>query len=283
MRCFQSRRFAVLPVAFAVLCFALRARGGETLRPNLPDSLGAAYTLAWHDEFDGAALNLEEWRIRTGTRYASKNLAANVRVEGGCLKLDVKREAAGDSEYTSGGVISKREFQYGYYEARFRVPKGAGWHTSFWMMKNSSGQAGNRQEIDVCEQDSKDLKSYGMNLHTHFPGHKQRFKKRVPTPDLAADFHVWGCEFTPTEVRGYFDGKPVGVVPVEGFAHDLMSIWLTVVGWARLPWAPQLKIDDSMLPASADFDYVRFFERKADVPAGGAPASGVDAGKEAGR
>lgn len=264
MRPLLARLLPVTPIALTLLCLGVRPLGAEELRPNLPDALAGAYTLAWHDEFDGAALNLKEWQIRTGTRYASKNLAANVRVEGGCLKLDVKKEAAGDSEYTSGGVISKREFKYGYYEARFRVPKGAGWHTSFWMMKNSSGQTGNRQEIDVCEQDSKDLKSYGMNLHTHFPEHKQRFKKRVPTPDLAEGFHVWGCEFSPKEVRGYFDGKLVGVVPMEGFEHDVMSIWLTVVGWAKLPWAPQLKIDDALLPASADFDYVRFYERKTE-------------------
>ncbi len=130
-------------------------------------------------------------------------------------------------------------------------------------MKNSPGEGGNRQEIDVCEQDSKDLTSYGMNLHIHKPAHQGLAGRRVKTPNLAEDFHVWGCEFSPREIRNYFDGKLVGVTHVTSFQHDAMSIWLTTVGWSKLPWAPQLKIDDTALPATADFDYVRFFEKPA--------------------
>ena len=231
--------------------------------PNLPAPAAAGYTLAWQDEFDGDTLNAAEWNTRTGARFASENVPRNVSVGDGLLRLAVKKEKSGQLDYTAGGVISKREFKYGYYEARFRVPRGAGWHTSFWMMKNSPGQTGNRQEIDVVEQDSKDLTSYGMNLHMQHPKHVGLAGRRVKTPDLAADFHIWGCEFSPREIRSYFDGKLVGVTHVTSFQHDVMSIWLTTVGWANLPWAPQLKIDDRALPASADFDYVRFFTKPA--------------------
>ena len=233
------------------------------ISPTLPPEIAAGYTLAWHDEFDGEKLNAAEWNIRTGDRFASRNLPENVSVRDGLLRLAVKREKAGALEYTSGGVISKRECKYGYYEARYRVPRGAGWHTSFWMMKNTPGQTGNRQEIDVCEQDSKDLTSYSMNLHIQKPAHQGLAGRRVKTPDLAADFHICGCEFSPREIRYYFDGRLVGVTHVTSFQHDVMSIWLTTVGWSKLPWAPQLKIDDTALPASADFDYVRFFEKPA--------------------
>lgn len=229
--------------------------------PMLPREMAGGYTLTWRDEFDGDQLNTAEWNIRTGVRFASENTKANVSVDQGWLRLAVRKEKAGPPDYTAGGVISKKEFKYGYYEARFRVPRGAGWHTSFWMMKNTGGQTGNRQEIDVIEQDSKDLTSYGMNLHIQHPKHVGLAGRRVKTPNLADDFHVWGCEFTPREIRSYFDGKLVGVTHVTSFQHDVMSIWLTTVGWAKLPWAPQLKIDDSALPASADFDYVRFFTK----------------------
>jgi acyl-CoA thioesterase I len=249
--------------AVSLAAFAAIGASAADFSPMLPPERASGYTLSWHDEFDGGALNKAEWNIRTGVRFASANMPANVSVADGLLRLAVRKEEAPGAEYTSGGVISKREFKYGYYEARYRVPKGAGWHTSFWMMKNSPGGDGNRQEIDVCEQDSKDLKSYGMNLHTHKPTHKGLGGRRIKTPDLAADFHVWGCEFSPREIRTYFNGKLVGAMHATSFKHDTMSIWLTTVGWSKLPWAPQLKIDDSMLPASADFDYVRFFEKPA--------------------
>jgi acyl-CoA thioesterase-1 len=254
----------LLVIFLSTSCLAQTGTGRTAqIRPLLPQAVAAGYVLAWHDEFDGSALDKAEWKIRTGERFASDNTARNVSVGDGLLRLAVRKEKSGKSDYTAGGVISKREFKYGYYEARYRVPRGAGWHTSFWMMKNTPGGDGNRQEIDVCEQDSKELTSYGMNLHIHKPEHVGQAGRRVKTPDLSADFHVWGCEFSPREIRNYFDGKLVGVTHVTNFQHDVMSIWLTTVGWAKLPWAPQLKIDDSALPASADFDYVRFFEKPA--------------------
>ena len=60
-------------------------------------------------------------------------------------------------DYTAGGLISKPAFGHGYYEARLKMPKGRGWHTSFWMMQNGpkTGLDDRFQEIDVCEQDSR--------------------------------------------------------------------------------------------------------------------------------
>lgn len=235
--------------------------GAGEIKPLLPQGYGESYSLAWQDEFEGFMLDRKEWTARTGDRFASRNLAGNVDVSSGRLRLLVQKEKAGELDYTSGGVISKREFRYGCYEARFKAPPGAGWHTSFWLMKNTGRSTGNRQEIDICEHDSKDQTSYGANLHTHFPKHTGLAGRRISTPDLSKEFHTWTTEFTPREIRHYFEGKFVGMMHATGFAHDDMSIWLTTVGWSRLPWAPQLKIDDTQLPAYAEFEYVRFFTK----------------------
>ena len=252
-------RFTLL--AFAVLTLFACAVHGDEIKPSLPSEAANDYKLVWRDEFDGDSINKAEWNIRTGERFASMNTANNVSVADGKLRIALKKEKAGKADYTSGGVISKREFKYGCYEARFKSPPGEGWHTSFWLMKNSGGQTGSRQEIDICEHDSKDMLSYGANLHVHFPKHEGIAGRRIATPDLSAEFHTWTSEFTPREIRHYFDGKLVAVKHVESFQHDVMSVWLTTVGWAKLPWSNKEKIDDSMLPAFAEFDYVRFFEK----------------------
>ena len=116
---------------FLCLLLAASALHAADITPLLPPECAAGCALAWHDEFDGDSLNQAAWNIRTGVRFASMNAAANVSVSDGLLRLAVRKEKAGDAEYTAGGVISKREFKYGYYEARYRVPRGAGWHTSF--------------------------------------------------------------------------------------------------------------------------------------------------------
>ncbi len=233
----------------------------DALSPKLPSEAARGYKLIWHDEFDGSSVNEAEWSYRIGPRYASMNQAANVNLMDGKLRLALKKEKADGLDYTSGGVISKRLFRYGYYETCFRSPPGAGWHVSFWMLKNTAGSEGSRQEIDVCEHDTKDQTSYGANLHIHVPEHQHLAKRRVSTPDLSSGFHTLGCEFTPYEIKKYFDGQLVSVIDATHFQHDSMNIWLTAVGWANLPWSDKEKIDDSLLPAHAEFEYVRFFER----------------------
>ncbi len=262
------RPFKLLAIAATVVVLAQTTTAlSADVAPQLPPVAAKGYKLTWNDEFDGNELNKAEWNLRTGERFASMNKAENVSVADGLLRIALKKEKAGKLDYTSGGVISKREFKYGYYETRFRSPQGEGWHVSFWMMKNSGQSEGNRQEIDVCEHDTKDQTSYGTNLHIHAPAHKGLAGRRVKTPNLSKGFHTLGCEFTPTEIRNYFDGKLVSVMDATHFKHDTMSIWLTTVGWAKLPWSNKEKIDDSKLPAFADFEYVRFFEKQGDEPA----------------
>lgn len=226
-----------------------------------PDS---SYALRWSDEFDGATLNAAVWDYRTDSKHWSTQLPANVSVHDGCLWLALKKEKAGGKDYTGAGVISKQLFKFGYYEARFKVPPTKGWHTSFWMMKHD-GAGGTSpqtsvQELDVCENDSINPKGYGVNTHRWLPSHVGAGGKHVTTPDLSADFHVWGCDFTPEKITYSFDGKVVLVVdtPKLGPPSE-QHIWLTSIA-SHLGKTDA--VDDTRLPVYAVYDYVRFYEKK---------------------
>lgn len=223
----------------------------------------AGYKLAWSDEFDGSVLDTNKWVYRTDSKMWSTQKPENVTVSGGKLQLNLKKEKAGDKEYTGAGVISRQKFKYGYYESRFRVPPGKGWHTSFWMMNHNASGGTNPektfQEIDVCENDSVKLESYGVNVHKWIPPHKAFGGKGVKTPDLSADLHVWGCEFTEKEIKFFFDGKMVQTVDATQIQHGEQSIWLTSIASSL---GRTDKVDDSKLPAVAEYDYVRFYEKK---------------------
>jgi len=246
------------------------------------------YKLVWSDEFNGPALDTNRWFYRTGARLLSFQKPENITVTNGLLRLALKKEPAGKLAYTAGGVISKREFIYGYFEARFRCPQGAGWHTAFWTMKYhdiglqtgadlaelaGQGQAHdvvNAQEIDICEQDAVNNRSYSAGV---IDWSRQTGKKTVDfdrqyftaphdtVPDFAADFHTWGCEFTPQAVKFFLDGRLTHAIGAAEFPHGPQSVWLTCVGvlWGK-PKPPK-KMDDAALPAFADFDRVRVYER----------------------
>ena len=83
--------------------------------------------------------------------------------------------------------------------------------------------------------------------------------KTVKTPDLSGDFHVYGCEFTPEKVKYFFDGKLVQTVDVSKFQHSEQNIWLTTIA-SNLGGTKA--VDDTKLPAAAEYDYVRFYEKK---------------------
>jgi len=220
------------------------------------------YTLAFSDEFDGTTLDTTKWDYRTDSKMWSAQVPANVSVADGKLVIALKKEKVKKENYTGGGIISKQAFEYGYYEARFKVPPGSGWHTSFWTMayNDANTKPKGTQEIDICEQDSVKTTKYSAGVIAWGNRGKGFGRQYVQTPDLAADFHVWGCEFTPTAVKFFFDGKLTHQTDATKFNQGPQNIWLTCIACGL---GGTKYVDNNQLPATAQFDYVRFFQNAA--------------------
>lgn len=225
-------------------------------RPGIGDC-----KLVFEDNFNGNTLDESVWDYRTDVRFWSKQLPENVKVADGYLYLNVKKQKIGASEYTGAGIITKKGYRYGYYESRFKIPQGQGWHTSFWTMYRtpSTGVSYSKlyQEIDICENDSKNKTYYSTNLHNYDPTHTNSGGQRVTTPNLAETFHTWGCEFTPTVIKFFFEGKLVRTLDATKQKYGDASIWLTTI--AASLGGTQF-VDSTKLPSAAIFDYVRFYE-----------------------
>lgn len=221
----------------------------------------AGYKLAWAEEFEGGKLDLSKWVYRTDSKHWSTQKPENVLIEKGNLVLVLKKEQSGDKQYTGAGVISKPAFRFGYYETRFRILAGKGWHSSFWMMgHDGSGGTGTTKtalELDVIENDSINLTAYGVNLHKWQGQHASYGHKNVSTSSLA-DFHVFGCEYTPTAVHYYLDGKLVQTVDTSQLPLGDLNIWLTSIA-SHLGKTDA--VDESRLPGRVEFEYVRFYEK----------------------
>jgi hypothetical protein len=261
-----------------------RGVGKSALAPPPKSAVLPGYALAWSDEFDGSSLDMSKWDFRTDTKHGSTQLPQNISLRDGNLIITVNSAAAttgikhtaGGAEYVSdpshpeppagikysgGGVISKDAFGYGYYECRMRIMAGKGWHSSFWMMKHDgSGSTATPAadiELDVIEQESIDLLSYDINLNQWRDEHRSIMHKRVPTQPLS-DYHVYGCEYTPTTVKYFFDGALVETADISSLPQGNVNIWLTSIA-SSLKDAD--RVDDSRLPGHVDYDYVRFYRK----------------------
>ncbi|HBY63681.1 MAG TPA: hypothetical protein DEH78_27975 [Solibacterales bacterium] len=236
------------------LCFLLLPVAALAAPPE-------GYKLHWADEFEGSSLDTAKWLHRTDSKHWSTQLPSNVTVADGNLILNLRKEQAGGKEYTGAGVISREAFRFGYYESRFRIDAGKGWHSSFWMMgHDGSGGTGTTKtelELDVIENDSIDLTSYGVNIHKWQGEHTTHGHKKVATPTLA-EYRVFGCLYTPQQVIYYLDGQPVQTVDVSQLPHGDLHIWLTSIA-SHLGKTD--RVDDARLPGRVLFDYVRFYSK----------------------
>ena len=122
------------------------------------------YTLVFEDHFDGPELDRSRWNVELHEpgwvneewqKYVDR--PENVLLEDGRLLIrPVKTAHDGQASYTSGRISTqgKREFTYGLFEARLKVPKGKGFLPAFWLMtadEDAYGQWPVCGEIDIME------------------------------------------------------------------------------------------------------------------------------------
>jgi beta-glucanase (GH16 family) len=101
------------------------------------------YNLVWHDEFDGNALNTQDWNYEQGgsgwgnhelENYT--NRLQNVFVSAGNLIIEARKESYGGNDYTSGRLTTagKQQFTYGRIDIRAKLPVLKGMWPALWML-----------------------------------------------------------------------------------------------------------------------------------------------------
>lgn len=225
--------------------------------------VGKGYKLVFEENFDGDTLNTLVWNYRTDYRTGmgyidGLNRPENVYVKDGKLYIECRQEIInGRNENTGGGIISKKDFGYGYYECLSKpFMEGRGVHTSFWQ-RGSSTPNNNIFEIDSYEIDSKS-DGAANNLYVDLGTKSLNY---VPWPHRAhipfeTDKDGWfldAYEYTPEGVIFYDNGKEVA----RAEWHELNSnqaVWLTALNGVG-------RVDADKQPGASVFEYFRFYAK----------------------
>lgn len=255
-----------------------------------------SWELAWADEFEGDALDLGSWSYQTGTgtsyglpegwgnnelQYYT-NFSSNVSVSGGTLKIVARRQNFGGEEYTSGRIrtMGLRDFTYGRFEARMKLPSTTGIWPAFWMLPTDSPYGGwaSSGEIDIMESVNIATTIYGTIHHgAPWPNNAHNGDTFSNGTDFSQDFHEYAIEWEPDEIRWFIDGVEFHSVTSDDWYSSVapgnnrapfdvpFHLLLNIAVGGNFPGNPN---GSSQFPQTLEVDYVRVYEG-AQAPFGG--------------
>lgn len=178
------------------------------------------YSLVWEDNFDGSSLNRNDWNVELHEPgWVNEELQEyvdsekNIFIENGNLVIRPVKSSGmnGKSYYTSGRISTqnKKDFTYGVFEARLKVPEGKGFLPAFWLMatdENIYGQWPRCGEIDIMEVHGSDTKTTYATIHYGNPHRQSQATKTLDNGTFADGFHTYAVKWEPGEISWYVDG-----------------------------------------------------------------------------
>ena len=177
------------------------------------------YSLVWEDNFDGPGLNRNDWNVElhepgwvNAELQEYVDSEENIFFENGNLVIrPVKSTVNGKIHYTSGRISTqnKRDFTYGVFEARLKVPEGKGFLPAFWLMatdENVYGQWPRCGEIDIMEVHGSDTRTTYGTIHYGNPHRQSQATRTLRNGTFADSFHTFAVKWEPGEISWYVDG-----------------------------------------------------------------------------
>lgn len=209
--------------------------------------LAQEYKLVWCDEFDkDGRLDEAVWNYEEGFKRNEElqwYQSANAYCRDGLLVIEARKEHRPNPMYsennshdwrtsrkhievTSSSVTTagKKEFLYGCFEVRARIPVGKGAWPAIWTLGNSM-EWPSCGEIDIMEFYRKG--GIPHILANAAWGTEQKWNARwnskaIPfthfleqNPDWASEFHVWRMDWDKESIRLYLDNELLNEITLK--------------------------------------------------------------------
>jgi beta-glucanase (GH16 family) len=222
---------------------SLTSTATPTVTPPPPTPVCDGGEVLWEDAFNGVVnaagvdnaagdvnvygLEVDNWTVETDLcvndeqqRYVMNT--DNLRVENGVLVLEARDTRPGSGEcpgcrgdrFTSGRIHSKgkREFQYGRFEARVRMPAGEGYWPAFWLLGADIDQVGwpGCGELDIVENVGY---RHWVAGAVHGPGYSAEnsvaYTTTLPAGQSSTEWHVYRLDWDADSIQWFIDDKLV--------------------------------------------------------------------------
>ncbi|RZJ70529.1 MAG: glycoside hydrolase family 16 protein [Flavobacterium sp.] len=225
--------------------------------------------LVWEDNFDGKALNTKVWNFEYGANgwgnHERQNYGdKNHKVADGKLAITIKKDDVG---YTSTRITTKgkKEFQYGYMEAKVKLATGHGIWPAFWMLGSNISSAGwpKGGEIDIMEYIGREPHMAYTTIHTQDTHGANASSKKTEFPNLEEGYHTFACDWNKNRIIFFVDDKPVYTyAPKEKTQNNwpFDQPFFFIINCAVGGDFGGPEVDDSIFPQEYLVDYVRVYQ-----------------------
>jgi len=146
-----------------------------------PTNSSGNYQVVFREDFNGNSIDTSEWRTGTGCYWTVSSVpnseavyfgdvGQNIFVENGVLKLKADTLFPGIqcankiAHYSVGQLITNKQWRYGKFEIRFKIPdSGSAIYPAIWMQSNTNDS---KDEIDIIEAYGwHDWENGGLGMH----------------------------------------------------------------------------------------------------------------------
>lgn len=263
-------------------------------------SIDPHWQLVWEDNFN--FLDASIWEVNDldgGKDAIGINIAQNVNVVNGNLEITLKKEnftcpawavnpnyfcvnqylTGQPYQYTSGKLHNKQAYntQYGYIEARIKVPYVHGIFPAFWtFLGDYEVNTGHTEEIDIFEiiaTNSGNTWPFQVDFPSVLHTNTHNFYNNPNCPNGVCDevkpephklvnfhygdWHLYAMEWNPNRITWYVDGQITRIL----FNHDVVDPQTIIFNHGVFNSDPP---NGANLPTTMMVDYVRVYELEND-------------------
>jgi beta-glucanase (GH16 family) len=241
----------------------------------------AGYSLVWADEFEQPGLpdatrwvhdtgmNKVGWHNREKQYYSGPRLE-NAAVQDGRLVITARREDLsaqadwGGQAYSSARLITagRRDWTYGFFEVRAKLPCGKGTWPAIWMLGSQGGwPAGG--ELDILEQVGSNPNRVFSTVHTSAGSGGNGQGAATTLADPCSAFHNYQMHWTAQQIRFGIDGvvhftyrnPGTGTAAWPFDRPQFMILNIAIGGDLGGP------VDDNIFPVTLQVEHVRVFQK----------------------
>lgn len=200
-------------------------------------------------------------------------------VKAGILSITAKKDETG--QWRSGLIASadskNKGFtaQYGYFEARAKLPDGPGVWPAFWLgTSEPPGWDAPSIEVDVIEYYGHARDGFYSVMHIWHKGRSDAKTNltKVEPGSLTSDFHLYGVQVDPNFITYYLDRRPIWRIDTPDIHKNPLLLM------ANLALGSGWPIDQTPNPSVMQIDYIHAYTFKSLQKQQFCPGDKVDIG-----